>query len=82
MSAISLNGPCHEFFLKIVENICNPLCTTGVNDTCCKQKFETDCFFIFCLDTTWWRLHLKVVTNEKQGGPGSWQMIDIGHRPW
>ena len=25
---------------------------------------------------------LKVVTNEKQGGPGSWQMIDIGPRPW
>ena len=25
---------------------------------------------------------LKVVTNEKQGGPGSWQMIDIGPGPW
>jgi hypothetical protein len=25
---------------------------------------------------------LKVVTNEKQGGPGSWQMIDFGPRPW
>ncbi len=26
--------------------------------------------------------NFKVVTNEKQGGPGSWQMIDIGPGPW
>ncbi len=25
---------------------------------------------------------LTEVTNEKQGGPGRWQMIDIGIRPW
>ncbi len=25
---------------------------------------------------------LKVVTNEKQGGQGSWQIIDIGPGPW
>ncbi len=25
---------------------------------------------------------LKVVGNEKEGGPGKWQMIDIGLGPW
>jgi hypothetical protein len=25
---------------------------------------------------------LKVVTNEKQRGTGSWQMTDIGPGPW
>jgi hypothetical protein len=28
------------------------------------------------------KANLKVVTIEKQGGPGSWQMIDIGPGPW
>jgi hypothetical protein len=27
-------------------------------------------------------LTLKVVTNEKQGGSGRWQMIGIGLAPW
>ncbi len=27
-------------------------------------------------------MFLKVVTNEKQGGPGSWQMIDISPGTW
>ncbi len=26
--------------------------------------------------------HLKVVGNEKEGGSGKWQMIDIGLRLW
>jgi hypothetical protein len=26
--------------------------------------------------------NLKVGTNEKQEGPGSWQMIDIGPGQW